>query len=99
VNDPPDPDCPVNFQEPLNYVIFLVEFTDGSTVTDELRHLRRELEPIEAVKAVAKQRERRLQQRLDELQEPPQVEFSDSKPVEPSTVVEMDAGKRDSQSA
>ncbi len=52
----------------LNYMIFLVEFADGSTVTDELRHLRRELEPIEVKAAAARRRRRELERILDTLQ-------------------------------
>lgn len=55
----------------LNYVIFLVHFGDGSTVTDEVRHLRAQLEPIEARKTATKRRRRELQQQLELLLQPP----------------------------
>lgn len=53
----------------LNYIIFLVEFSDGSTVTDELRHLRAQLEPIEGRVVATERRMRELQQRLDALRD------------------------------
>ena len=51
----------------LNYVIFMVEYGDGSPLTDELRHLRTNLEPVERRTAATKRRRRELQQRLDTL--------------------------------
>lgn len=65
----------------LNYVIFLVEFTDGSTVTDELRHSRTQLEPIDNKTAKTQRRMRELQQRLDALDAQAPVES----PQTPST--------------
>jgi hypothetical protein len=51
----------------LNYVIFMVEYTNGSPITDELRHLRAQLEPIEQRTSATKRRRRELEQRLDTL--------------------------------
>jgi hypothetical protein len=51
----------------LNYVIFMVEYSDGSPLTDELRHLRKHLDPIERRISSTRRRRRELQQRLDDL--------------------------------